>query len=132
MRLLELTAGDFIALESELTPMLQEACRVYNTDYAEVKKAVEGGKYGIFVAYEERPRAVCLVEVYANTMGKVANIFLVGGEDLTSWVHLVEDIANKCKARGCSYLEGTGRPGWEKVMARYGFTKIATTIGKRL
>jgi hypothetical protein len=132
MELVEITAQEYAALKPHLSPMVAKACDVYGYPSELIEQNILDGRYGIFLALGEYPRALCLVDILIDRKEKVANLFLVAGEGLTEWAHLIEGIGIKCKARGCSYLEGTGRPGWEKVMAPFGFTRVATTIRKPL
>ncbi len=132
MRCISLTGEQYGQLAKWLDPLVEKACAVYGYDPKEISAAAANGLYGVFVALDTKPRALALVEIVNTKVSRYGNIFLVAGEGLTDWLPFVNTLLQECKARGCSYVEGTGRPGWERVLAPYGFTKVATTVRKQL
>jgi hypothetical protein len=46
-----------------------------------------------------------------------------GGEDIKSWLNVLDDLREFGKSHGCEKMEIIGRPGWEKILP---FKKIQT------
>lgn len=59
------------------------------------------------------------------THKRLSNLF-VGGSRIFKWLKFLEDIKNWAKSQGCTAIEGYGRPGWERILEKYGYKKIHT------
>lgn len=102
-------------------------------DLFDVAGALLKGEYhALIVVNAAAPVAVCVVQINQHRGGKIAHIVYVAGNHLTGWLQFVDSIADWCKAQGCISVEGTGRIGWERLLASRGFARTSTTIRKRL
>jgi hypothetical protein len=62
----------------------------------------------------------CLNQV--GTSGELhCRIWLVGGSRLIEWAaDFIEKLKLWAKAEGCVEIDGTGRPGWARIVGRFG------------
>lgn len=80
----------------------------------------------LWVVYnEEKAKAVgCLVtEVLGYPRHKALSIFLLGGDDFSEIVTLLDELKDYAVGVGCKTIEFYGRDGWEKTLKDYGFEK---------
>ncbi len=62
----------------------------------------------------------------------VCRIVLLVGEDFDLWVGVITGLERWALEQGCTALEWWGRPGFEKPMRQYGYTKRYVVMRKRL
>lgn len=64
---------------------------------------------------------------------RVCIIAYMGGEGMKEWLgEFLEVVGDWASQNGCKYLEGWGRPGWEKATKEFGFEKALTVMRKTL
>jgi hypothetical protein len=76
--------------------------------------------------------AVCVTEIRNYPCKKILTIFASAGWQLDSWLDFLTPILEWGKAQGCNASELYGRPGWERVLDRFGFEKIHTVLRLKL
>ena len=54
------------------------------------------------------------------------------GEDIDCWVHLMHNIVAFAREKNCEEVNFTGRRGWKKVLADYGYRERATLFNLKL
>lgn len=68
---------------------------------------------------------VCAItEVIDYPSMRVANFFLVAGEEREGWLHHLESVEEWAREKGCVKLELRGRKGWEKVLKDWNMSQI--------
>ncbi len=70
--------------------------------------------------------SVAITEIVNTDEGRIASIPIVAGDDMASWLHHVETIEEWAVINRCDYLQGQGRKGWCRVLARYGWDIVTT------
>lgn len=64
---------------------------------------------------------------------RVAEVPVVVGEDMESWLHLLDDLEHWARRENCVALVSTaGREGWVKVLKDRGWRKTAVLMERRL
>jgi hypothetical protein len=71
-------------------------------------------------------KAVAITEILDTPDGRIGAIPIVAGEDMRSWLEHVEIIETWAKINRCDWIQGQGRKGWRRVLARYGWDIVAT------
>lgn len=71
-------------------------------------------------------KAVAITEIIETPDGRIAGIPIVAGEDMRAWLGYVETIETWAKINRCDWLQGQGRKGWRRVLARYGWDIVTT------
>ena len=118
-----------------IEPLIQRVCDKFEDENTlTVLGCILKSEYICFVATDENniPQAVATVEIVLRESRKCGKIIHVAGNGKQNWLHFLDDICEWCKAQGCIAVEGTGRVGWEKVLAEKGFKRTSTTIRKQL
>ena len=77
----------------------------------------------------ERGGIVTELAVYPRK--RVLHIFLAGGE-LDQITDMHEDVIQWAKAQGCSALTLSGRMGWKKALAPFGWEPTLLTLSKEI
>lgn len=70
------------------------------------------GTMQLWLAWDGRPRGVCVTELIEGARGRSCNIVIVAGEGFDMWEHLEADVARWAREQGCVRLSLTGRKGW--------------------
>jgi hypothetical protein len=71
-------------------------------------------------------KAVAVTEIVETPDGRIAGIPIVAGDDMRSWLDYVLTIETWAKINRCDWLQGQGRKGWRRILARYGWDVVTT------
>jgi len=96
-------------------------------DIDDVFRAILEGRMQLWPAEEG-----CLVtEILLYPRKKVLHIFLAGGEmnQLTDMHH---DVIEWAKAQGCTALTLSGRKGWSRALAKFGWEEKLVNLSKEI
>lgn len=67
--------------------------------------------------------AACVTEIKEYPAATSLDVLFVGGKKLGDWVaQLIEKLERYAKFARCSRIEMAGRPGWLRILNRYGFS----------
>lgn len=108
---------------SAVEPMLRKAMRWHPfLDSAGLLYVLLTGFASLVVITEqERIIGAAVLERVTYPTCIVANILAIGGSGLYQHgSELAEYFERWARSHGCNYLSATGRPGWERVTARFG------------
>lgn len=92
--------------------------------WADLVEAVQRGRMQLWPG----AASAALTELLQYPQRLSVNVFLAGG-DLDEILAAIPDVQAWAREQGCSDMTMTGRPGWEKVLARTGWAKTMTTMG---
>lgn len=73
------------------------------------------------------PRGMAITEIIVYPKKKVLHCFLAGG-DLDQIIDMIDSAIAWGKTQGCEALTLSGRMGWQKVLAKYGFKPVLITM----
>jgi hypothetical protein len=74
----------------------------------------------------------CMVtEIVVYPRKKVFHVFLAGGS-LNQLIDFHKPATEWAKSQGCTGMTITGRPGWERVLAKHGWNYQFTTLKKEI
>jgi hypothetical protein len=63
-------------------------------------------------------------EVNQYTSCRALHVSFVGGERMSEWLEeFINELKIYAKFNGCQSIEQTGRPGWHRELAKFGFKK---------
>lgn len=78
-------------------------------------------------------KAAMITQVLVYPQHKVLLVPILAGDDMDEWLpDIVETLEHFAKHMGCKYIEERGRPGWGKVLDKYGFKKAFVTLRKEV
>lgn len=104
--------------------------------WGQVLEGVLGGDYNVTQIYVDHElRAVLVLEVVdiGEPLERTVSVVSAGGSGTREWVHDMHDsllrIAENLDARRLLIM---GRPGWRRVMDRYGWSEVGTLIEYRV
>lgn len=68
-----------------------------------------------------------------NSENRTAIVYACGGKGLMG---MLDDVVALCEAyavsNGCEYITCSGRSGWVRALAKYGWNELSRTCGRRL
>lgn len=82
----------------------------------------------MWVVYDG-PRLIAGIVTRLNRVGTSGDlrcrVWLVGGSRMSEWAgDFIPKLKVWARSEGCSHIDGAGRKGWARIMARLGFTKV--------
>lgn len=85
------------------------------------------GKAQLWLAFDGEVRAVALTEV-AEDLTKTVTLTNCAGGGMREWVHLVQGVIAWAEEIGSEKFVAITRPGWERVLAQYGFHRTHSVL----
>jgi hypothetical protein len=74
------------------------------------------GDMQLWIARDDRIRAICVTEIVQFPRLKVCRLALGAGSGLRLWSHGKAVIKSWAQSQGCNELWGGGRKGWSRVL----------------
>ena len=88
--------------------------------FAPVEDDVLNGDALLWIAHDGKEiPAACVSQITETEWRKVCTIVACGGNDMSRWLGLLEQIESYAKAEGCSASRIVGRDGWGAVLPSY-------------
>jgi hypothetical protein len=115
--------------------MMLERCRKWIEDALEYSggthtfEDVEQGIYEKRLQLWPAERGCAVTEIVVYPRIKVLHVFLAGGE-MDQIIDMINSAVEWSKAQGCTSMTISGRHGWQKVLAEYGFKPVMTVLKK--
>lgn len=122
-----------ISLWPTIREMLTEANNYSNGEVTEelmLANLLVGAWMLVIIKEEEDIIAACTCDINTFASGKkVLLVGTIGGDKLGDWLPDLHDhLTDIATMLGVSSIYINGRPGWEKVLKEYNFTKIYSTF----
>ena len=80
-----------------------------------------------WLAYDGRVRCVVLTELTTDRL-ETCRVTHAAGDGYKEWLHLFPIIKQWATENGCKRLVAVARPGWEKMLKRYGLRKTHVVL----
>ena len=100
----------------------------YAGDYHSWEDVVDGLENGMFQIFDNDDGAI-ITQVSQLPKGRFLSAWLAGGR-LPGIMKNVPQMETLARKEGCKQLIMTGRMGWDKVLPKYGWTKIGVVYSK--
>lgn len=101
-----------------------------------MKEWIKEGKMQLWFLWDtdadvsERMYGVVITEIIQRPLHKCLNIKVMTGKHRDKWQHLVKKIEKFAWENDCDLMELVARPGWEKVLRRFGYSKSHVLLEK--
>ena len=82
--------------------------------------------------YSKKYYGVCVTEIIERPLQKCCNIRIMTGKHREKWQHLIKDIEVWAALNNCDKMELIARPGWEKVLKNFKYSKSHVLLEKTL
>ena len=79
---------------------------------------------------EHKYYGVVVTEIIQRPLQRVLNIKIMTGTHREKWQHLVKEIEDFAWFNNCDSMELVARPGWKKVLKRFGYKKSHVLLEK--
>lgn len=56
----------------------------------------------------------------------------IAGDNMDRWLDLLEKLEDNAREEGCKSIALCGRRGWQRALARRGYSELAVVLGKQL
>lgn len=133
MELRSLPRENIPALSGVILGFIDRITYHHRFDRLEVLGLLLTGQWqGVFIVEGDTVLGILIYEFREQYGEKTCRLVLASGNRLTKAGELLDSFCNWCKAQGCHFVEGAGRPAWERVLAPHGFARSEVTLRKRL
>jgi hypothetical protein len=115
--------------------MVEDACNHSNGKYcvSDVLAFIQQQRMQLWVAlHANEICAVGISELVQYPQIKVCRMLAATGNDRELWENLIEEMEAWGRSVGAGDMELICRPGWERVMKKYGYEKTHVILNKRL
>lgn len=124
-------------VEEQLRPLIRKLDPYLAGKFDEdsLVEILKGGGMDLWVALsgDEKIIAIQITQIHTFPLKKVLCSLFTAGENMELWSDkMMEAIVDVAQRSGCSSIEGTGRPGWTRFMAQYGFNFLCTTVERKV
>lgn len=116
-------------------PFIVSACARSNGKYlpADVAKALLARDMQLWTSINgETVEAILVTQIVNYPRKRVCQLLIATGEDAEHWTPFIEQIEEWAKEQGCQAVEPVPRPGWERILKRYGYEKTHVFLWKDL
>lgn len=111
-------------------PLLQRVYERTGGDTpADYFNRLTGGKCDLWAILDD---GELLAAGITSTAGNTLVIEAIGGRDMPRWVGLIDEIGDMARRYGKTEIEIMARPGWQRVLARYGYSPRRIVLGRTL
>jgi hypothetical protein len=86
--------------------------------------SLNDGLATLWVAIDGAVKMALVTELIDAPQGRECFLRLIGGHDRGEWLPFLANVIEWAKAQGCVALEGTMRPGWERVLPDWKKTAV--------
>ena len=115
-----------------LWPLLEPAYR-QSDDQSDVLAGIVRGDFQLWrVGAINHPLGVIVTRLWRNTTSAESrcHVWLVGGSRMSEWAgDFIEALKGWARSEGCSAITGNGRIGWDRIVRRLGFERVADRDG---
>ena len=73
-----------------------------------------------------------VTEIVDTPRLKYCRVVLLGGVEMTRWLHVEEAVANWAASLGCKRIEAVCRPGFAKILPKFGYEQTHVVMCKEL
>lgn len=77
-------------------------------------------------------RAALITKLINGAKGRICQLDVAGGEGLKEILPLGVGIETYARAEHCGKMRVQGRPGWERVLSRFGFERVGVILEREL
>lgn len=117
----------------EVRPLLEPAVEVTSGRFTtyDVYVGLQQGQYQLWVSFDDNARiAGCVItEVIDYPSKRCLNMLFTAGANIKAWmVSMNEMLGRWARDQGCELIEGHGRPGWARLVAKLGCRPLACTF----
>ena len=118
-----------------VAPFIALGCAQSNGRFLpqDIVKAVAAGDWQLWAAEKDGAvEAMLLTRVLVYPRLKSVEMLSAIGRERRDWTPFIAEIETWARANGCALMEALARPGWERVLAPYGYRKTHVLLEKRL
>ena len=109
------------------------------TDSNFVLETAKQNKFQIWVLWDKTQKkavekyfGVVVTEIITKKLGKVCHIYIMTGRQRHKWQYLISEIEKFAKKENCLNMELIARPGWKKVLSKFGYKPTHIVLEKEI
>jgi hypothetical protein len=100
---------------------------------ADPKAKCRSGHAQLWLIRDDAAIKGAVITQITTDAARVAEVALVVGEDMESWLHLIDDLEHWARREGCVAMIATAaREGWVRALKHQGWTSPGVLMERRL
>lgn len=102
---------------------------------SDILQKIVSGNMQLWAAYNEDKDTVdgvAITEIAVYPQRKICRFLCATGENLIEWINLIEGMEEWAIEMGCDGFQAECRPGWEKLLKGFGYSKSHVILNKEL
>jgi hypothetical protein len=125
LQLIHVSPGNVGTFWPHVSPGIKEAMRRGGLgSFGYVERCVLGGQMDLWLAFDGKVHACAVTDICDTEWKRVCVITANYGHKAKSWIHLLDEIENWARERGCTATRIMGRYGWQRLLPAYRATRI--------
>ena len=125
----------WIKVEADVKSALERSGQYANSNH--IKQHCLKNEMQLWILWDkenkdEKYHGVVITEVIQRPLIKVLNIRIMVGKNRHEWQKYIKYIEDFAKQNGCDKMELIARPGWERVLKQFNYTKSHVVLDKYL
>lgn len=93
---------------------------------------MEGTKQIWMLSDDTEFKSTVVTQIVEHPGKKICELIYLGGDDMLDMIPELTAVEDWAKENGCSDFHAIGRPGWERVLKKHGYSKRYVTVGREL
>lgn len=101
----------------------------------DVIRKIADGHMQLWVIYDEecdKVNGIAITEIAVYPRRKICRFLCATGEESNEWIGLIGNIEEWALNKGCDGFQAECRPGWERILKGFGYTKSHVILNKEL
>lgn len=121
---------------SHVAPFIERSIIKGNDDQSlrGIYEKILTGIYQLWIISDKGGKFIgtCVTRIAIRGNTKRIVIVQCAGIDFRKWEHLLKEMLDWAKQLGCTYMEVCGRPGWEKLLTKYGLKRKTVVMEAKI
>jgi hypothetical protein len=132
-RLIDVPPEDVHYVKAQISHWIDEATNESSSSISQdIWDAIENRSAQLWLVWGEKPEAVCVTQLTDTAKGKQCHIWIMVGNGMENWMHLIAELEAWAKREGCTMMRHEARPGWSRILKSQGYTMPHVILEKEL
>ena len=98
---------------------IQRGCKLGDVTPDELKVRCKEGNAQLWFAWSDHLEAALVTEIWNLPKSTVCVFMSIGGQHISRWLGLLDDVETWAKAQGATISRTFGRKGWGRILPDY-------------
>jgi hypothetical protein len=124
----------WIKVENDISKALNRSDNYANSEH--FRENCNKGIFQLWILWDKKSDnqyyGLVVTEIVQRPLQRCLNIRIMTGRDREKWQHMIKLIENFGIKNKCDKMELIARPGWERILKQFNYTKSHVLLEKKL